>query len=588
MAQGLFNLRDWQTNASDLINNSDKKDVSVLGLNWNTEIDTLSCKIEPVDYSEQLITKRFVLAMAHRVFDIIGYTAPVTLLPKIILQETWNLKLSWNDEIPDNLAKRFKLWLSQLHLLEDIKIPRWLEYEPSNVVLSVNELCKAEISLMLLIQKGGFKDVNDNKLKHLRPFVDQNGVIRAKTNLDYRDDTSDFIHPIILPNNHPVVKLLILSYHVDYLHAGISLLMSHLRKKYWVLKSRKTIRNCIKHCVKCKRFKVKRCEVMPGILPSDRVNDAAVFEIIGVDLAGPLYLKDKRKAYIVLYTCAVYRAVHLELVTLMTTEAYFQSLRRFIARRGRPSVIYSDNGTNFVGAEKALRLIDWDKLSSKVAEQKIRFKFNPPSASWWGGWWERLIQMVKQILRKILGRATLNYEELLTLLCDCERIINTRPLTYVSEDVADISPLTPEMFLHEIPSSGVVDIDQVDKKNLSKQAKYLQKIRELLRARFRTEYLGQLRQQSLRDYKDKSLKVGEIVLVEDINKRTFWNLAKILKVIPGRDGHTRVALVKTENSEILRPVQRLFRLELENEYVDVKGKSLKISSSGRIVKPTVP
>nr|XP_042913497.1 uncharacterized protein LOC122273503 [Parasteatoda tepidariorum] len=456
-------------------------------------------------------------------------------------------------------------------------------------VLSVDELCKAEISLMLLIQKDGFKDVNDNKLKQLRPFVDQNGVIRAKTNLDYRDDTSDFIHPIILPNNHPVVKLLILSYHVDYLHAGISLLMSHLREKYWILKSRKTIRNCIKHCVKCQRFKIKRCEVMPGILPSDRVNDAAVFEIIGVDLAGPLYLKDKRKAYIVLYTCAVYRAVHLELVTLLTTEAYFQSLRRFIARRGRPSVIYSDNGTNFVGAEKALRLIDWDKLSSKVAEQKIRFKFNPPSASWWGGWWERLIQMVKQILRKILGRATLNYEELLTLLCDCERIINTRPLTYVSEDVADISPLTPEMFLHEIPSSGVVDIDQVDKKNLSKRAKYLQKIRELLRARFRTEYLGQLRQQSLRDYKDKPLKVGEIVLVEDINKkRTFWNLAKVLKVIPGRDGHTRVALVKTENSEILRPVQRLFRLELENEYVDVRGNSLKISSSGRIVKPIVP
>ncbi|XP_071034729.1 uncharacterized protein [Parasteatoda tepidariorum] len=159
--------------------------------------------------------------------------------------------------------------------------------ELRKTVLSVDELCKAEISLMLLIQKDGFKYVYDNKLKQLRPFVDQNGVIRAKTNLDYRDDTSDFIHPIILPNNRPVVKLLILSYHVDYLHADISLLMSHLREKYWVLKSRKTIRNCIKHCVKCQRLKVKRCEVMPGILPSDRVNDAAVFEIVGVDQTPP-------------------------------------------------------------------------------------------------------------------------------------------------------------------------------------------------------------------------------------------------------------------------------------------------------------
>ncbi|GBM95034.1 hypothetical protein AVEN_212351-1 [Araneus ventricosus] len=99
--------------------------------------------------------------------------------------------------------------------------------------------------------------------------------------------------------------------------------------------------------------------------------------------------------------------------------------------------------------------------------------------------------MTKEILRKILGRAALDYEELVTVLCDCERVINSRPLTYVSEDVDDVSPLTPEMFLREIPESGVADIDPVDKEKLSKRAKYLQKIREQLRARFRIEYLGQ-------------------------------------------------------------------------------------------------
>ncbi|GBN69663.1 hypothetical protein AVEN_32411-1 [Araneus ventricosus] len=166
----------------------------------------------------------------------------------------------------------------------------------------------------------------------------------------------------------------------------------------------------------------------------------------------------------------------------------------------------------------------------KRQKKKIQWKFNPPSAAWWGGWWERLAQMTKEILRKILGRAALDYEELVTMLCDCERVINSRPLTYVSEDVDDVSPLTPEVFLREIPESGVADIDTVDKEKLSKRAKYLQKIREQLRARFRIEYLGQLRQQSIENYENKPIKVGEIILLEDSNKkRTHWNLARVLK-----------------------------------------------------------
>ncbi|XP_071044576.1 uncharacterized protein [Parasteatoda tepidariorum] len=132
--------------------------------------------------------------------------------------------------------------------------------------------------------------------------------------------------------------------------------------------------------------------------------------------------------------------------------------------------------------------------------------------------------MVKRILRKILGRSSLNYEELVTILCDCERIINTRPLTYVSEDVDTVSLLTPEMFLHEIPSSGVTDIDKADKEGLSKRAKHLQRVRESLRNRFKTEYLGQLRQQTMRDFKDNPLVVGEIVLVEDANKNALFGI----------------------------------------------------------------
>ncbi|GBM54905.1 Retrovirus-related Pol polyprotein from transposon TNT 1-94 [Araneus ventricosus] len=215
----------------------------------------------------------------------------------------------------------------------------------SSKTLSVSELEKAEISLMLLIQKESFKDVNDDKIKKLIPIIDYNDLIRSKTNFSNRDNTNDFKFPIILPSDHTVVKSLIMNDHNNLLHAGTFMLMSHLREKYWIIKTRRTIRNCIRKCINYQRFKVKKCEV-----PKDRVRDATAFEILGVDLAGHLYLRKGPMDYIVLYTCAVHRAIHLELITSLTTEIFLQSLRRFITRRGRPTTIYFDNGTNFKAA----------------------------------------------------------------------------------------------------------------------------------------------------------------------------------------------------------------------------------------------
>lgn len=162
----------------------------------------------------------------------------------------------------------------------------------------------------------------------------------------------------------------------------------------------------------------------------------AIFEVTGVDYAGPLYLKGGEKAWICLFTCAVYRAVHLELVTPLSTEAFFEAFRRFIARRGRPSIMYSDYGTNFTGANNLLDRVDWDEIRRYSAFKSIEWRFNPPTAAWWGGWWERLVRSVEELLRRVLKRACLTYEEMSTTLCDCESIINARPITYLSEDPA--------------------------------------------------------------------------------------------------------------------------------------------------------
>ncbi|GFW08224.1 integrase catalytic domain-containing protein [Trichonephila clavipes] len=142
----------------------------------------------------------------------------------------------------------------------------------------------------------------------------------------------------------------------------------------------------------------------PSPLPPDRVNDCAIFEVVGIDLAGPLFLKTGEKVWITLFTCAVYRALHLELVNALSSDAFLLALRRFIARRRRPRIIYCDNGTNFRGAFNDLAKLDWHKISRETSTQKIVWKFIPPTAAWWGGWWERLVRIIKELLRHSLGK----------------------------------------------------------------------------------------------------------------------------------------------------------------------------------------
>ncbi|UYV76772.1 hypothetical protein LAZ67_14001986 [Cordylochernes scorpioides] len=168
------------------------------------------------------------------------------------------------------------------------------------------------------------------------------------------------------------------------------------RRHYWILRSRKTVKKIINQCIRWKLFTATPATVESTSLPEDRVRDAAVFEIVGVDLTGHLILKNKKKAWIVIFTCAVYRGVHLELVTYSSMEAFLQAFRRFIARRGRALIVYSDNGTNFKGMANTLKKIDFSRLKCDPTLKNITWKFIPPGAPWWGVWWARLIYMMKQ------------------------------------------------------------------------------------------------------------------------------------------------------------------------------------------------
>lgn len=428
--------------------------------------------------------------------------------------------------------------------------------------LTVDEFKAAEVQVLKLVQMEAFKGVNDKKIAQLQPFEDEHGLIRLHTKIENKPDSYDFRFPILLPKDHPLVMRLINGIHVRECHVGVQGLLAIVREHYWVIGGRRVIKSVVKKCVICRKQESKKIEVPSPALPVDRVRTASAFEVVGVDLAGPLYLKDNVKAWICLFTCGVVRAIHLELLPSLSTEDFILGLRRFIARRGRPARIYCDQGTNFRGAQVLFKKIDFSKVLEYSEVYKISWKFNPPAAPWWGGWWERLVGLTKRLLRKVLGKSTINYVEMETVLCDCESVLNSRPLTFISEGSPDAYPITPSLFIQDIKEAGLPELDVIESKSLNKKWLHRQKLKQNFRKRFRNEYLGMLSSRA-KKCKDTSsqVKIGDVVLVgNDNTKRLNWPLAKIEELIPGRDGRTRVVRLKTTNGELIRPIQRIYPL----------------------------
>ncbi|XP_035217854.1 uncharacterized protein LOC118191153 [Stegodyphus dumicola] len=195
---------------------------------------------------------------------------------------------------------------------------------------------------------------------------------------------------------------MIQDYHLQLLHAGTQVLLTNIRKNFWIIRGRKTIQRVISKCFRCKRHSAKAPDTVPCPRPEYRVRDAYAFEVTGVDIAGPLYLKENRKVWILLFTCGVYRAVHLELIESLSTNGFFIGFRRFIAQ---PRVVYSDNGTYFAGTRNLLRSVDCNQIIKRSSTMKVQWKLNLPTAAWWDGWWERLVHMIKKLLRRVLVKA---------------------------------------------------------------------------------------------------------------------------------------------------------------------------------------
>lgn len=246
------------------------------------------------------------------------------------------------------------------------------------------------------------------------------------------------------------------------MHAGAQATTGEIRQKFWPLSARSSTRKIIKNCTTCFRANPINSQARMGDLPERRVQPSRSFSTCGVDYGGPLYIKEGKrrnakltKTYIALFVCFITKATHIELVSDLSSEAFINALKRFMAKRGKPVHIYSDNGTNFVGAARELQELHKlfqnkqykFRLERLLTEEGITWHFIPPNAPHFGGLWEAGIKSAKTHLKKIVGQAALNYEEMHTLLVQVEAILNSRPITCLSNDPNDLSALTPGHFL---------------------------------------------------------------------------------------------------------------------------------------------
>ena len=226
--------------------------------------------------------------------------------------------------------------------------------------------------------------------------------------------------------------------------------MTELRSWFWIVWGRQVVKKLLFHCVICRRFDSQPFQPPPPpSLPGFRVQEAQPFAYTGVDFAGPLYIVNDldTKVWIYLYTCCVTRAVHLDIVPNLTTEAFLRSVRRFSARRGFPCRMISDNGKTFKSASKVISVMLKDPVMQNFfAEIHLKWIFNLERAPWWGGIFERMVRSMKRCLKRTIGRSKLSYDELLTVVTEVEITLNSRPISYVSCDDME-EPLTPSYLL---------------------------------------------------------------------------------------------------------------------------------------------
>lgn len=480
-------------------------------------------------------------------------------------------------------------------------------------LLTTNDLNTALMVLIKNAQKEFRTELNELEQKkgvsrkstiaNLNPFIDNQGILRVGGRMGHATVAYDSKHQMILAPSHQLTQLIIEDIHQRTLHGGAQLMLGLLRKRFWIVNGRNIIRKIVHNCVTCTRHKARTATQLMGNLPLNRITPNRPFSKCGVDYCGPFDLRVTRgrgnvkttKAWIAVFVCFAVKAIHLELVSDLTSEAFIAALRRFVARRGACSDLYMDNGTNFVGASTKLKEINQafkkenvSKISNEMLRHGINWHFNPPGAPHMGGLWEAGVKSVKTHMKKCIGEMLLTFEEMYTLLTQIEACLNSRPITPMTEDSNDFEVLTPGHFLigEALKHIDEPNLTATKENRLINWQKVQQKTQHFWK-RWHRDYLQNLQQRSKWDFVQPNIMNGQMVVIKEENiPPTRWKLGRITKTVPGTDGLIRVVEIQTQTGILKRPISKICQLPIQTELLSenhrVKDKTkygVKLGSS---------
>ncbi|XP_053686569.1 uncharacterized protein LOC128736113 [Sabethes cyaneus] len=475
------------------------------------------------------------------------------------------------------------------------------------------DFMKAEVTLWRQAQ-GQMYSAEVDELKHGRsvgrssslhslvPFLDECGVVRVGSRIGSAQHIPYATkYPVVLPRDHRITFLLVQSFHRRFLHANGETVCNELRQEFYIPKLRVLVRKVGRSCQHCKVKKAAPAPPLMGSLPRVRLTPfIRPFTYVGVDYMGPFEVKVGRsvtKRWICLFTCLTIRAIHLELAHSLSSKACVMAFRRFVARRGAPLQVFSDNGTNFVGANRQLseekqkiqRIVE--DCAATFTNAYTQWHFNVPAAPHMGGPWERMVKSVKAAMKAVSESPRLLSDEVLeTIMLEAEAIVNSRPLTYVPLEPADDEALTPNHFL----LYGSIGIKQpvtgMTSGNVLRDSwKLSQQIVDNLWRRWVREYLPTLTRRTKWFEAVKPLKPGDLVIIVDEHARNQWERGRILEIFPDKSGQVRRAMVQTSRGVFARPAVKLALLDVsagENTEV-VASETEVVHGSGDVDEPLV-
>lgn len=495
----------------------------------------------------------------------------------------------WEDTLLAKISSYSKLINVTAYVLRfcrNIRLPR--EQRNLQPILSLDETRDATRHWIKKVQLDAYKDEIVlmkqgswicKSLQKLSVFVDDDHFIRVGGRL--RKSTLPYAakHQYLIPKDHTWSRLMIEYYHRSYCHAPPNALISIIRRQYWIPSIRRQVCKVIGRCMSCFRFKATPQPPFMADLPADRVTAARVFSGVATDFAGHFFVKSSSlrnakslKAYLCVFVCLGTKAVHLELVSSMSTEAFVAAFTRFVSRRGLPSLVRTDRGTNFVGFTSYLKdvmkfLVDNEFiLQNEYNKRHIRWEFNPPGTPHMSGLVEASVRSVKGLLKREIGDTILTFEELSTLFTKIEAILNSRPLIPMSEDPCDLEVLTPGHFIIGQPLIALPEYPWQDV-SMSRLSRFeqVQKLSQSVWARWQREYLNTLQSRNKWFTHRTNIQVNDLVLIKDENSSPLeWLRGRVMEVHKGSDNVVRSVKLKTQRGELVRPVVKLCKLPIDS------------------------